>query len=111
MLESDIYFFRQQASEVRRALSAASQLSENRQITENLRPPSYSSSITSTISTQSFGWFDSQEPLDYEDFISEHATDRDPLKTLLSFPLDDLQIYLLPRPWRTLQPVTPPEPL
>ena len=111
MLKSDIYFFRQQASEVRRALSAASQLSENRQITENLRPPSYSSSITSTISTQSFGWFDTQEPVDYEDFISEHAADRDPLKSLLSFPLDDLQIYLLPRPWRTLHPITPPEPL
>lgn len=99
------YSSRQHASEVRRALSSASQISDC------LRPVSYTSSI-SVGSVQSFGW-NEVEPLDYEDVINEQATanDRDPLKTLLSFPLDDLQIYLLPRPWRTLHPITPPEPL
>lgn len=30
--------------------------------------------------------------------MNEHASDSDPLKLVLSFPLDDLQIYLLQRP-------------
>lgn len=87
-------------------MSSASQMSDGFQS----RTVSYASSIHST---QSFLWNEALEPLDYEDVMNEHATtnDRDPLKLLLSFPLDDLQIYLLPRPWRTLQPITPPEPL
>lgn len=87
-------------------MSSASQMSDGFQS----RTVSYTSSI---LSTQSFSWNEALEPLDYEDVMNEHATanDRDPLKLLLSFPLDDLQIYLLPRPWRTLHPIIPPEPL
>lgn len=72
------------------------------------------SSLTSSIQTQhSYNFSDTLEPLDYEDVLSENATanDKDPLKSLLSFPLDDLQIYLLPRQCRTLTLVVPPEPL
>ncbi|XP_046442972.1 dedicator of cytokinesis protein 7-like isoform X3 [Daphnia pulex] len=98
---------RQHASEVRRAMSSASQMSDGYQTS---RTVSYAGSIQSA---QSFTWNEALEPLDYEDVMNEHATasDRDPLKLLLSFPLDDLQLHLLPRPWRTLQPITPPEPL
>ena len=82
-------------------------------MSEGQRPISYSASSISTCSVTSFQWSEATETLDYEDVMNEHATanDRDPLKIRLSFPLDDLQIYLLPRPWRTLLPVTPPEPL
>ena len=88
-------------------MSSSSQMSDGYQTS---RTVSYASSIQSA---QSFTWNETLEPLDYEDVMNEHATasDRDPLKLLLSFPLDDLQIYLLPRPWRTLQPITPPEPM
>jgi hypothetical protein len=88
-------------------MSSASQMSDGYQTS---RTVSYAGSIQSA---QSFTWNEALEPLDYEDVMNEHATasDRDPLKLLLSFPLDDLQLHLLPRPWRTLQPITPPEPL
>ena len=89
---------------MRRALSSASQSSEIQQ----RRPVSFASSISS------YTWSENLDPLDYEDVLSEQASsavDSDPMKVLLSFPLDDLQIFLLPRPWRTLQPVIPPEPV
>lgn len=86
-------------------MSSASQMSDGYQTS---RTVSYAGSIQST---QSFTWNEALEPLDYEDVMNEHASDSDPLKLVLSFPLDDLQIYLLQRPWRTLQPITPPEPL
>lgn len=86
-------------------MSSASQMSDgypNRAVSYSVHP-----------AAPSFLWNETLEPLDYEDVMNEHATtnDRDPLKLQLSFPLDDLQIYLLPRPWRTLLPITPPEPL
>lgn len=93
-------------------MSSASQGSDGHQ--QPGRPPAAAYNLNPSIhSTQSSTWSETFEPLDYEDVINEHATanDRDPLKLLLSFPLDDLQIYLLPRPCRTVLPVTPPEPL
>lgn len=86
-------------------MSSASQMSDGYQTS---RTVSYAGSIQSAHSVT---WNEVLEPLDYEDVMNEHASDPDPLKLVLSFPLDDLQIYLLPRPWRTLQPITPPEPL
>lgn len=86
-------------------MSSASQMSDGYQTS---RTVSYAGSIQST---HSVAWNEVLEPLDYEDVMNEHASDPDPLKLVLSFPLDDLQIYFLPRPWRTLQPITPPEPL
>ena len=63
----------------------------------------------SEMSAQIFTENETLYPPDYENVLFKHATasDRDPL----SFPMDDLQIGPLPRPWRTLQPTTPLEPM
>ena len=97
------------SQQVLRSLSSASQASESGSSHQS-RVVSYTNSV---YSTQSFFWSENLEPLDYEDVMNEQSTsnNRDPLKIHLSFPLDDLQIYLLPRPWRTVQPVVPPEPM
>ena len=99
---------------MRRALSSASQMSDGHQQSSSRPPSAFAGPIIQSTQHITSGWNnEALEPLDYEDVINEHAMakDRDPLKILLSFPLDDLQLYLLPRPWRTVQPITPPEPL
>ncbi|KAL1463566.1 hypothetical protein WDU94_015306 [Cyamophila willieti] len=53
------------------------------------------------------------DPIDYEDFLLQQSLliDRDPLKQLLEFPVDDIQVCVLPRKIRTLKPLLPKEPL
>ncbi|XP_026681191.1 dedicator of cytokinesis protein 7 isoform X2 [Diaphorina citri] len=53
------------------------------------------------------------DPIDYEDFILQQSLliDRDPLKHLLEFPVDDIQVCVLPRKIRTVKPLLPKEPL
>lgn len=102
---------RQHATEVRRALSAAS---------ESSRPASCSSSslgggsslcggsVLSDITTL----YDYEDTMNEQEFVVEGVGGpADPLRGRLSFPTDDLQIYLLPRPCRTQTPVVPPEPM
>ncbi|KAG8238879.1 hypothetical protein J437_LFUL018440, partial [Ladona fulva] len=51
------------------------------------------------------------DPLDYEDFIQQHQllVDRDPLRHVLDFPVNDVEVGILPRKIRTLSPITPSE--
>lgn len=51
------------------------------------------------------------DPLDYEEFIQSNQLllSRDPLLHLLDFPLDDIQVVVIPRKIRTLEPVVPEE--
>lgn len=54
---------------------------------------------------------DVAEPLDYEDFLSQYQLliDRDPLRTMLDFPQNYLEVQIIKRPIRTLQPIMPEE--
>jgi len=49
------------------------------------------------------------EPPDFEDFLVlyQHAIDRDPLRHLLEFPVDDIQVEVVRRKVRTISPVIP----
>lgn len=54
---------------------------------------------------------DVADPLDYEDFLSQYQLliDRDPLRTMLDFPQNYLEVQIIKRPIRTLQPIMPEE--
>ncbi|RZF36641.1 hypothetical protein LSTR_LSTR012320 [Laodelphax striatellus] len=56
---------------------------------------------------------DTVEPLDYEEFIQQHQLllDRDPLRDILDFPPNDIEVCVLPRKIRTQTPSVPKEPL
>ncbi|XP_019631396.1 PREDICTED: dedicator of cytokinesis protein 7-like [Branchiostoma belcheri] len=49
------------------------------------------------------------EPLDFEDFISQHqhTLEKEQLREFLDFPVDDLEIGVVPREIRTLEPCVP----
>lgn len=51
------------------------------------------------------------EPLDYEDFLAQHQSvlDRDPLKPILDFPPEDVEVQVVKRKTRTEEPVVPYE--
>ncbi|XP_040062759.1 dedicator of cytokinesis protein 7 isoform X2 [Ixodes scapularis] len=51
------------------------------------------------------------EPVDFEDFLEQHRdlADRDPISDLLEFPHDDLEVGVLPRKCRTVEPIVPEE--
>lgn len=53
------------------------------------------------------------EPLEYEDFLSQHQSliDRDPLKPILDFPPGDVEVRVVKRKIRTEEPVVPFESL
>lgn len=58
------------------------------------------------------GWSgDVVEPLDYEDFLAQHRMliERDPLNSILDFPIGDVEVAILGRYIRTLEPVVPEE--
>ena len=74
---------KQHASDVRRQIAA----------TSYSRDASKTGSGTSGLSsTVSLG--DVVDPLDYEDFIQQHQLliDRDPLRTMLDFPVNDIEV-------------------
>lgn len=51
------------------------------------------------------------EPLDFEEFLQQHQdlADRDAISELLDFPPDDVEVGILPRKCRTIEPVVPEE--
>lgn len=53
------------------------------------------------------------EPLDYEDFVTQHQNiiDRDPLKSILDYPPNDVELRVIKRKIRTEEPVVPSEPM
>ncbi|XP_075219096.1 dedicator of cytokinesis [Lycorma delicatula] len=57
--------------------------------------------------------YDTVEPLDYEEFIQQHQLliDRDPLRYILDFPPNDIEVCVLTRKVRTQVPIVPKEPL
>jgi len=52
---------------------------------------------------------DIMDPVDYEDFIQQHQLqiDRDPLRHLMEFPVDDVEVGIMQRKCRTVVPVVP----
>lgn len=53
------------------------------------------------------------DPLDYEDFIQQHqmVIDRHPLRSIIDFPPNDVQVFIEPRKLRTKKPILPKEPM
>ena len=53
--------------------------------------------------------WDVVEPPDFEDYMIQHqyAVDRDPLRHLLEFPPDDIDVQMVPRECRTIAPIVP----
>ncbi|KAJ8913567.1 hypothetical protein NQ315_017118 [Exocentrus adspersus] len=53
------------------------------------------------------------EPLDFEEFVSgyQNLIDRDPLRSILDVPQGDVEVEIIERPIRTLQPIVPEEKL
>lgn len=49
------------------------------------------------------------EPVDYEEYVSSHAPVPEPLRQLLEFPTDDLELILQERECTTLEPALPEE--
>ncbi|XP_066258807.1 dedicator of cytokinesis protein 7 [Euwallacea similis] len=83
---------KQHAAEVRRTVSSSK---------SGLLTPSSTSSWTNDIA----------DPLDFEEFLSAYqlVIDRDPLRSILDVPQGDVQVDLIDRPLRTLQPILPEE--
>lgn len=54
---------------------------------------------------------DGLEPVDYENFIIQHqnAIEKDPMRHLLEYPPDDIEVGVIPRKIRTTHPVVPEE--
>lgn len=53
------------------------------------------------------------DPIDYEDFIQQYQMliDRHPLRSIIDFPSNDIQVFIEPKKMRTKQPILPKEPL
>ncbi|XP_035698985.1 dedicator of cytokinesis protein 7-like isoform X3 [Branchiostoma floridae] len=62
-----------------------------------------------TATSPSVALTDVVEPLDFEDFVSQHqnALEKEQLREFLDFPVDDLEIGVVPREIRTLEPCVP----
>ena len=91
-----------QASEVRRQIKTQS---------GNLPKSLSDNSVTvSPLSSQiAAAYVDVPEPVDYEDFFRAHQPniDRDPLRHLLQFPIDDIEVKTIPKKPRTVTHVLP----
>lgn len=51
------------------------------------------------------------EPVDFEEYLSTHPPlmESGPLRDLIEFPLDDIEVTYLPRECRTVAPALPEE--
>ncbi|XP_022240544.1 dedicator of cytokinesis protein 7-like isoform X2 [Limulus polyphemus] len=51
------------------------------------------------------------DPVDFEDFLQQHQEqiDHDPIRHLLEFPADDIEVGIIPRKCRTVRPIIPEE--
>ncbi|XP_023320823.1 dedicator of cytokinesis protein 7, partial [Eurytemora carolleeae] len=74
-------------------------------VSSNRSRPMSSTSSSHTIVSESVGL----EPIDYEEYVSNHS-ERDPLSQMLEFPPEDLEVNIVPRKIRTVQHVLPEEP-
>ncbi|XP_011297900.1 dedicator of cytokinesis protein 7 [Fopius arisanus] len=94
---------KQHAADVRRQI--ASSTSYSRDLSKS------GSSVSGFSSTMSL--CEVLEPLDYEDFLTQHQTilDRDPLRPILDFPPGDVELRMITRKIRTEEPVIPFESL
>ncbi|CAD7079957.1 unnamed protein product [Hermetia illucens] len=86
---------KQQASDVRKNVA-----------NQHLIPKSDTSSVSSSLSLVEL-----VEPLDYEDFLTQHSNilSRDPLRSILEFPPNDVIVKTIPRKIRTVQYIVPKE--
>ena len=92
---------KQHATDVRRQIAASAAASYSRDSAKG-------SNLTSFVSLS-----DIVDPLDYEDFVHQHQQliSRDPLRPILEFPANDIDVSIIPRKIRTLRPTLPEEPL
>ncbi|XP_053694976.1 dedicator of cytokinesis protein 7 [Sabethes cyaneus] len=70
-----------------------------------------SKSDSSSVCSSSISLCELVEPIDYEDFLTQHSSllMRDPLRSILDFPISDVQIRIVPRKIRTIEHVVPKE--
>lgn len=89
----------QHAADVRRQISSTSA----RDLTKS----------DSRISCVSSSPTDIVDPLDYEEFLLQHQMliNRDPLRDILDFPANDIEVCIIPRKVRTIDLPVPKEPL
>ncbi|XP_008560858.1 dedicator of cytokinesis protein 7 [Microplitis demolitor] len=94
---------KQLAADVRRHISNSSSYSR-----ELSKSESNASGFSSSISL-----CEVYEPVDYEDFLNQHLLiiERDPLRSILDFPPDDVELRVVKRKIRTEKPVVPFESL
>ncbi|XP_039439015.1 dedicator of cytokinesis protein 7 [Culex pipiens pallens] len=72
-----------------------------------------SKSDSSSVCSSSISLCELVEPIDYEEFLTQHSglLVRDPLRSILDFPANDVQMRVVPRKIRTVQHVVPSEEL
>ncbi|KAG4065416.1 hypothetical protein HA402_002814 [Bradysia odoriphaga] len=66
-------------------------------------------SESSSAASSSISLSEIVEPVDYEDFLTQHYTlmNRDPLRSILDFPPSDVQVKVIPRKIRTVDHIVP----
>ncbi|XP_046985251.1 dedicator of cytokinesis protein 7 [Schistocerca americana] len=89
---------KQHAAEVRRQIASSSYSQDSKN--QNL------------LSLSSASLYDVVEPMDYEEFVqlNQMLLERDPLHHVLDFPENDIEVVVIPRKIRTVDPVVPEEP-
>uniref|UniRef100_A0A1Q3G270 Putative ph domain-containing protein n=1 Tax=Culex tarsalis TaxID=7177 RepID=A0A1Q3G270_CULTA len=72
-----------------------------------------SKSDSSSVCSSSISLCELVEPIDYEEFLTQHSglLVRDPLRSILDFPPNDVQMRVVPRKIRTVTHVVPSEEL
>ncbi|KAL1374744.1 hypothetical protein pipiens_004834 [Culex pipiens pipiens] len=72
-----------------------------------------SKSDSSSVCSSSISLCELVEPIDYEEFLTQHSglLVRDPLRSILDFPANDVQMRVVPRKIRTITHVVPSEEL
>lgn len=87
----------QHASDVRKHISSSKNVCKN----------------VSHVPRSSYSPCDIVDPPDFEDFILQHQSviDRDPLRSIIDFPSNDIQISIEPRKMRTKKAIMPKEPI
>ena len=96
-----------QASEVRRQVQNAR--SDGGALPKSLSGSLTNGPISPISSIVSAQYCDVVEPVEYEEYIKAHQStiDRDPLRHLLQFPIDDIEVKAIQKKPRTLTHVTP----
>ncbi|KAL7303214.1 hypothetical protein TKK_0004415 [Trichogramma kaykai] len=94
---------KQNAADVRKQIASSN--SFNRELAKS------KSSVSGFSSTVSL--CEVVEPLDYEEFIIQHQAilERDPLRSILDYPPNDVEVKVIKRKIRTEEPIVPSEPI